>query len=276
MSGRDTFREPPRLGMLGIADNSGDWVGSDWMSAEETLANATVRIRITDGDGVGTGFHFLKPEIIVSNAHVVEHLITSGTPMSAVAEDGREWQLNVLGYSRPNEHDFAIMSASGASFDAREFLSPDTSPITRGRQILFAGYPHGLEPLLVYPSQVAAPLKGREFYFDGMIHGGNSGGPITDESGKQLLGIVTARRFLGDSEMKRVDTEMGALVGYLNGIKSKGTVVLMGVNFTEFASALSKIALLTNELIRKNSTTGIGVGIHTRELLQKAKDLKLL
>ena len=49
----------------------------------------------------------------------------------------------------------------------------------------------------------------------------------------------------------------------------------MGVNFTEFAAALSKIAILTNELIRKNSTTGIGVGVGTKELLQKTRELKL-
>lgn len=246
------------------------------MAAVDSLANSTVRIVIANGVGVGTGFHFLKPEIIVSNAHVIEHLITSGTAMSAVAEDGRTWALKVLAHSRPQEHDYAIMSASGPSFDGREFLAADTSEINRGRQILYAGYPHGLDPLLVYRAEVGAPLKGREFYFNGMIHGGNSGGPIADESGKSLLGIVTARRFLGDPEMKQIDREMGELVAYLNNISGQGSVSIMGVNFGEFASALSKVALITNELIRKNSTTGIGVGIGTKELIAKAKDLKLL
>jgi hypothetical protein len=245
------------------------------MAAVDSLANSTVRIAIANGTGAGTGFHFLKPEIIVSNAHVVEHLITSGTPMSAIAEDGRAWQLKVLAFSKPDEHDYAIMSATGPKFDGREYLSPDTSEIPRGRPLLYAGYPHGLDPLLVFHSEVGAPLKGREFYFDGMIHGGNSGGPITDESGKSLLGIVTARRFLGDPEMKAVDKEMSDLVAYLNRISGQGSVSIMGVNFGEFAAALSKIALLTNDLIRKNSTTGIGVGVGTKELLQKARELKL-
>jgi S1-C subfamily serine protease len=126
------------------------------MVAVDSLANSTVRIAITGGNGVGTGFHFLKPEIIVSNAHVVEHLITSGTGMSAIAEDGREWKLKILSFSKPQEHDFAIMSADGAKFDGREFLSPDTSGITRGRSILYAGYPHGLDPLLVFHSRGGA------------------------------------------------------------------------------------------------------------------------
>jgi hypothetical protein len=109
-----------------------------------------------------------------------------------------------------------------------------------------------------------------------MIHGGNSGGPITDETGSLLLGIVTARRFFGDPEMKKIDEEMRGLVAYLDKIKSQGSISLMGVNFGEFASAVSKVALITNELIRRNSTTGIGVGIHTKELVQKARDLKLI
>jgi hypothetical protein len=168
------------------------------------------------------------------------------------------------------------MSATGPKFDGREFLEADTSAIIRGRQILYAGYPHGLDPLLVFHSEVGAPLKGREFYFDGMIHGGNSGGPIADETGKRLLGIVTARRFLGDAQMQAVDKEMTGLAAYLDQIAGQGSVVIMGVNFAAFAGALSKIALLTNELIRKNSTTGIGVGVGTQELLTKAKELKLL
>jgi hypothetical protein len=166
------------------------------MAAIDSLANSTVRIVITNGAGVGTGFHFLKPEIIVSNAHVVDHLITSGTAMSAIAEDGRAWQLKIIAFSKPEEHDYAIMSADGPKFDGREFLSPNTSEIIRGRPLLYAGYPHGIDPLLVFHSQVGAPLKGRDFYFDGMIHGGNSGGPITDENGKTLLGISPLADFL--------------------------------------------------------------------------------
>lgn len=120
-----------------------------------------------------------------------------------------------------------------------------------------------------------AALKDREFYFNGMIHGGNSGGPITDESGKSLLGIVTRRRFLGDDEMLAVDKEMKGLAAYLEQAGKQMTAQIMGVDFRVFATALSCIALLTNDLIRLNSTTGIGIGLSTAELLKKARELKL-
>jgi hypothetical protein len=253
--------------------------GSSWeasMVAVDHLAKATVLIKLKGGAGVGSGFHFLKPEIIVTNAHVVEHLISSGTEMTAVSEDGQEWTLSHIAHSPTNQFDYAILSATGAKFDGREALTLDEEPVQRGKEILYAGYPHGLEPLLVNPSQVSAPTKDRVFYFGGMIHGGNSGGPITDSTGTKLLGIVTRRRFLGDPAMLEVDKELGGLVAYFDRIKGQGSVSIMGVNFTDFASGLSRIALLTNDLIRQNSTTGIGIGIHVQELAQRARDLKLL
>jgi hypothetical protein len=41
------------------------------MSTADELAKATVRIVLSNGSGAGSGFHFIKPDIIVSAAHVV-------------------------------------------------------------------------------------------------------------------------------------------------------------------------------------------------------------
>jgi hypothetical protein len=68
------------------------------------------------------------------------------------------------------------MQASGAGFDARTALTPSSDAISeRGQKLLYAGYPHGIDPLLVHSSRVTAPLKDNAFFFSGMVHGGNFG-----------------------------------------------------------------------------------------------------
>jgi hypothetical protein len=54
------------------------------------------------------------------------------------------------------------------------------------------------------------------------------------------------------------------------------TVEIMGVNFGQFASAMSKIASLNNEIMRRNSTTGIGIANSISPVVEKCKELKLI
>jgi S1-C subfamily serine protease len=127
-------------------------------SRSDQLAQATVRIVHGNGTGLGSGFHFVSPETIVTNAHVAKPLISGGAPLFAHAETGQRWALALIDSSPEEQFDFAILKASGASFDNRISLSPELSPIkSRGRRILYAGFPHGLEPLLVASSEVTAP-----------------------------------------------------------------------------------------------------------------------
>ncbi len=246
------------------------------MSPSDELAQATVRIALENGVGMGSGFHFIKPDIIVSNAHVAVPLITTNTPMFAHAETGQRWPLSLSASSPPEEFDYAIMTATGANFDSRRALTPDATPIaTRGRKILYAGYPHGIDPLLVISSEITSPLLGSSFCFAGMIHGGNSGGPIVDSESLAAIGVVTKRRFLGDPEMQQIDNQMKQLQTYLQGIQAQGSVKLMGVDFGQFALEISKIVSITNELIRRNSTTGIGVGYPIQGLTDRCKALGL-
>jgi hypothetical protein len=109
-----------------------------------------------------------------------------------------------------------------------------------------------------------------------MVHGGNSGGPVTLDADLSVVGIVTKRRFFGDPEMQEVDKEMGQLLGYLDGIKGRGSVSLMGVNFAEFAGVMARVVTLTNELLRRNSTTGIGLANSIFPVTEKCRELKLL
>jgi hypothetical protein len=247
------------------------------MTQADNLAKATVRMVSAGGEGKGSGFHFIKPEIIVSASHVVDELIAGQSAMTAHAETGEQWNLKLLASSPPNEFDYAVMEASGAGFAARVALTPSSETVSgRGLKILFAGYPHGIDPLLVQTSEVTSPTKENAFGFAGMVHGGNSGGPVADYENLEALGIVTKRRFFGDPQMRVVDAEMKQLQDYLAKIRSQGAVAIMGVNFTEFAFAMSRIASLTNDVIRADSTTGIGIANSILPVLEKCRALKLL
>jgi V8-like Glu-specific endopeptidase len=259
------------------SSNTTDERSNSVMTQSDNLAKATVRIVSASGEGKGSGFHFIKPEIIVSAAHVVDELIAGRGAMTAHAETGAQWNLKLLAASPPNEFDYAVMEASGAAFAARVALNASSKIINgRGLKILFAGYPHGIDPLLVQTSEITSPTKDDAFSFSGMVHGGNSGGPVADYETLEVLGIVTKRRFFGDPQMRAVDAEMKQLQDYLTGIRNQGSVVLMGVNFAEFAFAMSRIASLTNDVIRVDSTTGIGIGNSIVPVLEKCRALKLL
>jgi hypothetical protein len=69
---------------------------------------------------------------------------------------------------------------------------------------------------------------------------------------------------------------MKQLQDYLTKISSQGTVAIMGVNFSQFALVMSRIASLTNEVIRTDSTTGIGVANSILPVTENCKALKLL
>ena len=71
----------------------------------------------------------------------------------------------------------------------------DADKIERGRQVLFGGFPHGLEELLVQHAGISGPAaRDKGFYIDGSVNGGNSGGPIVDPRGGGVIGVVTQRR----------------------------------------------------------------------------------
>ncbi len=141
------------------------------MTQADNLAKATVRMVSASGEGKGSGFHFVKPEIIASAAHVVADLISGRGAMTAHAETGEQWNLKLLASSPPNEFDYAVMEASGAGFAGRIALTPSSKTIDgRGLKILFAGYPHGIDPLLVQTSEVASPTRDNAFCFSGMVH----------------------------------------------------------------------------------------------------------
>ncbi len=99
----------------------------------EDAANATVRIEC--GPSRGSGFHFIRSNIIVTNNHLIDGV---GAPVVAVTEDGHSLPLKLLASSGNAEHDFAILEAQDKIPDGRHVLHPKVvRPLERGLEVIF-------------------------------------------------------------------------------------------------------------------------------------------
>lgn len=124
--------------------------GSRTAAPFQDVANATVQIH--SGENLGSGFHFLRPEIIVTNRHV----LTAGAQAVAVTEVGRKIPLTLLAESPVDQYDYAILRAQGTVPPARAVLRPKlVTPVPRGLAVVFGGFPHGVEHLLVQSGYTA-------------------------------------------------------------------------------------------------------------------------
>ena len=230
------------------------------MMIHQKLANATLQIQ--SGTSLGTGFHFMDQRFVLTNYHVVSQSINDGTtPVLGRTEDGRIYDFSIVDYSDDSHDDFALLECKNDIGSGREILLPKIiNPIEKGTEILFSGYPHGIPHLLVNRGIVSGTLNEHSFYLDGIVNGGNSGGPIIDISDFSLIGIVTQRRFLGGNELHNMGEEVHHLLGQINQMKQGISVQFGPVNLGSFMSVVSRSIELCNIVIQQNSNTGIGIG----------------
>lgn len=230
------------------------------MTIHQRLANAT--LQILSGTSIGTGFHFMDQRYVLTNYHVVSQSINDGTtPILGRTEDGRTYGFSVVDFSDDSHDDFALLECKTDIGPGREILLPKiVNPIEKGTEILFSGYPHGIPHLLVNRGIVSGTLDNHSFYLDGIVNGGNSGGPIIDISDFSLIGIVTQRRFLGGDKLQNMSNEVHQLLGQINQMR-KGISVQFGpVDLGSFMTVVGSSIELCNKVIQQNSNTGIGIG----------------
>lgn len=144
------------------------------MSLFQDAANATVRIEC--GASRGSGFHFVQPDIIITNYHVIAGHRAQSTPIVAVTEDDRRIDLKLVSFSPVTEFDFAILRAESTTLNGRHVLHPKAqSSYVRGTEIAFSGFPHGIPHLLVQQAVISGQINNDVFYIDGSVNEGNSG-----------------------------------------------------------------------------------------------------
>ncbi|WP_418894057.1 S1 family peptidase [Limibacterium fermenti] len=237
------------------------------------LANAT--LKIVCGNSSGSGFHFCDKQIIVTNFHVIkEALYDNSIILRAYTENHEEYKLKLLYYSDEMNYDFAILHSIDSVSEERCVLRPKLQDrVPRGTDIIFSGYPHGIDHLLVHNAIVSGYPNEKAFYIDGSVNGGNSGGPIIDISDFSVIGIVTQRRFLGSSELNSISAESNKLIEHCKSIAGRGSVSIMGIDFNSLTNMIGRSFAVSNAIIEANANSGIGIGFNIKYVAEKYKDI---
>jgi S1-C subfamily serine protease len=216
-------------------------------------------LQVISGQSLGSGFAFRRRDICITNFHVVENAANSGsTVIARNTEFNQERSATIIGQSK--EQDYAILRLATPLL---ETMSPfDAEPpggIQRGSEIAFAGYPHGQPPLLVNKAWVSSLVETDGFVIGGNINAGNSGGPVVSRSTGKVVGIASARRFIGGPQMQEIKAQQDKLIAYLRSIAGHGSVAIMGIDFGSFAQVMAESLDIMQETMILNANTGIGI-----------------
>ncbi|HFE3319572.1 TPA: serine protease [Escherichia coli] len=226
----------------------------------QTLANAT--FQVIAGTSCGSGFSFLREDLVITNLHVVKPLVDleNGRTLgqaTLITESGQNFLAKILYVDIP--YDFAVMRISESLPPDRVVLQPCTNfTPARGLRLIFAGYPHGFPQLLTGEAIVSAPLEDGKFSIDGMVNGGNSGGPIIDLETGSVVGIVTQRRYPGKDEADVIAEQAKALLKELGNMQIN--VKFGGVDFARINSLYAESLATIVKLLESNANPGIGIG----------------
>lgn len=225
----------------------------------QQLADST--FRVICGQSSGSGFSFRSNYIVITNHHVIEPHTISNEPILVVTEDGHQIPANLLSHSDKSQYDFAILELQNPLPSGRNILNPKImQTINRGHKIAFSGFPHGIHDLLVHEAIVSGPANTHAFYVDGSVNGGNSGGPIVELNSGEVIGLVTQRRFLGAQSLQSLGSQVSQLSQHCAGIANQGSVVIMGINFGQFANMMAQGLSAISQVIEANANSGIGIG----------------
>ncbi|MCZ7840127.1 serine protease [Leclercia adecarboxylata] len=228
----------------------------------QNLANAT--FQVIAGGSSGSGFSFMRPDIVVTNFHVVSSLIdvekhkTLGF-ITLLTESGQQLQAEIKYADLAN--DFAILQLLEALPENRVVLQPAHGFLPeRGARLIFAGYPHGFAELLTSEAIISAPMTAGRFAIDGMVNSGNSGGPIIDSESGNVVGIITQRRYASGEKAQQLYADAAQLRAYLRHASQNMSVAIMGVDFGRMADMFGRSLQVITELLDLNANPGIGIG----------------
>jgi hypothetical protein len=238
----------------------------------ENVAKATLKIEC--GNSRGSGFHFIRKEIVVTNFHVIKPHVEQEKRILAKTELGNQTELKLLAFSPEDEFDYAILKTTEDLKEPREVLEPKNILPNRGMKVCFSGFPHGIDDLLVQLAHVSGPFGKVGFYIDGSVNGGNSGGPIVDVSDMKVIGIVTQRRFLVPIDLDDVDRTLKEIHMHFQSMGGEAGVRISGVDFGEFAQLMSKAFWIFGIILEANANTGIGIGYRIEFVTQKFKQIE--
>lgn len=159
-------------------------------SAEEaTIINsiskvAPLLVYIETNNALGSGF-FVKPNVIMTNAHVVDEYSTVHVETS----NGEALVGTVI--ARDHYKDIALIKVN-KNFNYVQF----STKLSVGQNAIALGHPLGLTNTvtkgIVSKLNITNLNSSNVFQFDAPVNGGNSGGPVINSTGK-VIGMTTAK-----------------------------------------------------------------------------------
>jgi S1-C subfamily serine protease len=197
--------------------------------------------------GTGTGVVWDNSGHIVTNYHVVEHVV-DGVDRARVAHGDKVWNARLVG-AAPDK-DLAVLKIDASASGLRPLLIGSSHDLQVGQKVFAIGNPFGLDQTLTtgvisgLGRQINA-LTGRVIQdviqTDAAINPGNSGGPLLD-SGGRMIGLNTA-----------IISPSGAYSG------------------VGFAIPVDTVNRIVPQLIRHGRIVRPGLGVHigTDQLLQQ-------
>ena len=154
--------------------------------AEKTLA-ATVYLELSDRDnkilGFGSGF-LVEPNQIATNFHAIE-----GAAKGTATQGGKPTKYTIEGISAVDEqNDLVILNVE--TVEVEPLLLGDSDTVTIGETVYVAGNPKGLKGAFLKDtvSSFREIETKKQFQMTGLIHPGNSGGPVLNGKG-EVIGI---------------------------------------------------------------------------------------
>lgn len=197
--------------------------------------------------GTGTGVVWDDNGHIVTNYHVVEHVV-EGADRARVAQGDKVWNARLVG-AAPDK-DLAVLKIDAPASGMRPLLIGSSHDLQVGQKVFAIGNPFGLDQTLTtgvisgLGRQINA-LTGRVIQdviqTDAAINPGNSGGPLLDSAGR-MIGVNTA-----------IISPSGAYSG------------------VGFAIPVDTVNRIVPQLIRHGRIVRPGLGVHigTDQLLQQ-------
>ena len=201
---------------------------------EAVQSGKTLYIREEDGEAVpnfedegepvafestGSGFCISAEGYILTNAHVVlpsedESALTSAAGMSVrqrvavqavFSGSDKRHPIEVVSFADDGEEDLALVRIE--PFEGMPFIDgfdPDAALPDPGEDVYLFGFPLGNFALQQGDTVIASTFRGivsrhvdGKLQVDAGVHPGNSGGPVTDASGR-VIGVVTSVQALPD------------------------------------------------------------------------------
>ena len=240
----------------------------------QQIANAT--FQVIAGGSRGSGFSFMEEEYVVTNLHVVANMINfqTGKPVDYIQLRTESDEILLADIVMVNsDNDFAVLKLKTTLSAGREVLQPSDGfkPI-RGKRLIFSGFPHGDPDLLTHEAILSAPLETHKFYLDGMVNGGNSGGPIVDPDDGRVVGIVTKRRYPGWEAADAIANHAQKLAQAIHG--SHVTMSIGGLDFTRMNQMYAESLNVIVSMLNMNANSGIGLGFPIFPAVEAVEQLK--